>query len=92
MSAVKDVSRESKKLHEVAHALRLPNASRINWTQYIQMFGAAIVETIELVESLCAMHFNINLKFVVICLARMVHLSMEVVCAFPDFLNLMVRD
>ena len=35
MSAVKDVSRDLEKLREVAHTLRLPNASRINWTLFI---------------------------------------------------------
>ena len=35
LSAIKDVSRKLEKLREVAHALRLPNASRINWTLFI---------------------------------------------------------
>lgn len=32
ISMIEDVSRELEKLRETAHALKLPNANKINWT------------------------------------------------------------
>ena len=51
-----------------------------------ERFGAATAQTLELVESSCAMHHGFSIQWTnlfmnfVSCSARMVHLSMEVVC------------
>ena len=76
-----------EKLREIARALHLPNADKINWTLFAsstsdcaatqkrfnkliddyrekdeRRFGAATLETVEIVESFCSIHLGINLR------------------------------